>query len=215
MAKPLLSTPGSIIISYLTLRKIIGFLGTGLVPFLVIGSFLICHTQIEISVSAYYYSCMRNEFEGILCGIALFLLSYHGYAWQDSLASKLAGLFALGIAFFPTLQTNGKGDIISTLHYVCAGIFFALLSYMSIFLFTKTDKKNKKDMTPEKRKRNRIYRVCGIIIIISVIAIPVSGMPAVHNNIAFIKPTLIFETIALTSFGFSWLTKGEFLLKDK
>ena len=186
------------------------FLGIGLVPVLVIGSFIICHTQINISVSAYYYSCMRNEFEGILCGIALFLLSYHGYAWQDSLASKLAGLFALGIAFFPTSQTDDKGDIVSTLHYVCAGIFFTVLSYMSIFLFTKTNKKDKKDMTPEKRKRNRIYRVCGIIMIISVISIPVSSIPAIHSMIAFIKPTLILEALALSSFGFSWLTKGEF-----
>lgn len=213
MAKPLLSPPDSIIISYLTLRKIIGFLGIGLVPVIIIGTFFTDHTHsVYISISAYYYSGMRNEFEGIICGIALFLLSYHGYAWIDSLASKLAGLFALGIAFFPTSQSNDKSDITSTLHYVFAAIFFAILACMSIFLFTKT---NKPVITPEKKKRNRIYRICGIVILVCVAGIPVLGIPSIHQHIAFIKPTLILETFTLTAFGFSWLTKGEFLLKDK
>ena len=70
-------------------------------------------------------------------------------------------------------------------------------------------------MTPEKKIRNRIYRVCGIIMIISVIGIPIDGIPAIHDRIAFLKPTLILETLALGSFGFSWLVKGEFLLQDK
>ena len=154
---------------------------------------------------------MRDELVGIICGVALFLLTYHGYTKRDSLASKLAGLFALGIAFFPTSATNDKADIVSKLHYITAGIFFVILSYMSIALFTKTSG----NITPEKKIRNRIYRVCGIIMLISVIGIPIDNIPAIHDRIAFLKPTLILETSALAAFGFSWLIKGEFLLKDK
>jgi hypothetical protein len=208
------SLPGtdSLVISYLTLRKLVGLLGISLIPILVFGSFILDDTkQIQVSVSAYYHTSMRNALVGIVCGISLFLLSYHGYTWKDSLASKLAGLFALGIAFFPTSATDDKGDIISKLHYITSGIFFVILSYMSIFLFTKSSG----NMTPEKKIRNRIYRVSGIIMIISVIGIPIDSIPAIHDRIAFLKPTLILETSALTSFGFSWLTKGEFLLKDK
>ncbi|HVT85859.1 MAG TPA: hypothetical protein VHD35_11715, partial [Chitinophagaceae bacterium] len=54
-------TPESMIISYMTLRKILGFLGISLVPIMIIGSVAIDHTNhIEISVSAYYYTSMRN-----------------------------------------------------------------------------------------------------------------------------------------------------------
>jgi hypothetical protein len=77
------STPW--IISYLTLRKTVGLLGVSLVPVLVIGSFIIDHlingqpATILTSISAYYYSSMRNELEGKLkrnriyriCGIAM------------------------------------------------------------------------------------------------------------------------------------------------
>ncbi len=199
-------------ITYMTLRKAVGFLGIGLAPVVVLGSFISDHTfQIQISLSAYYYTGMRNEMEGIICGISMFLLSYHGYTKQDSIVSKLAGLFALGIAFLPTSETSDKGDIISKLHYITAGIFFALLAYMSIFLFTKSAG----NPTPQKIRRNRIYRVCGIIMVVSFIGIPIDSIKVIHDNISFLKPTLIFETLALTAFGISWLTKGEWIYKDK
>jgi hypothetical protein len=201
-----------LIISYMTLRKVVGFLGIFLVPVVVLGSLVLDHPpRIQVSVSAYYYTSMRNELEGIICGISLFLLAYHGYTRQDSIVSKLAGFFALGIAFLPTVDTDVKGDIVSILHYVTAGIFFALLSYMSIFLFTKSAGHK----TKQKRQRNRVYRVCGIIMAISVIGIPIDGLPGIHEKLLFLKPTLILETLALVSFGISWLTKGEIILKDK
>ena len=38
---------------------------------------------------------------------------------------------------------------------------------------------------------------------------------AIWDKIGFLHPTLILELLALTSFGISWLTKGEFWMKDK
>ena len=210
--QPDASAPDSLIISYLTLRKLVGLLGILLVPILVLGSFILDHTNyIQVSVSAYYHTGTRNALVGIVCGISLFLLSYNGYTLKDSIASKLAGLFALGIAFFPTSATNDKNDIISILHYVVSGIFFAILAYMSIFLFTKSSG----NMTPEKKQRNEVYRACGIIMAVCVIGIPINSIPAIRDRTIFLKPTLILETLALLAFGISWLTKGEFLLKDK
>ncbi|TKK66035.1 DUF998 domain-containing protein [Ilyomonas limi] len=204
--------PDSLVISYLTLRKLVGLLGISLVPVMVVGSFIFDHTnEIQVSVSAYYHTNMRNALVGIVCGISLFLLSYNGYTWEDAWASKLAGVFALGIAFLPTSATGDKSDIISTLHYITSGIFFAILAYMSIFLFTRSAG----NMTPQKKKRNRVYRICGVIMTVCVIGIPVSGIPAIHDHIKSIRPTLILEFLALTAFGISWLTKGEFILEDK
>lgn len=213
-----LPTQRPLIISYLTLRKWVGLLGISLTPVLVLGSLLQDLIQkppvplvILPSVSAYYYSGMRNEMEGILCGIAMFLLAYRGYSKQDSIVSKLAGFFAVCIAFFPTSATDDKNDPISIVHYVTAGIFFALLAYMSIFLFTKSTGQ----MTKQKIQRNRVYRVCGIVMAVSVIGIPIDGIKSVATAIGFLKPTLVFEVIALTSFGISWLVKGGFILRDK
>jgi hypothetical protein len=95
--------PDSLIISYLTLRKMVGLLGISLIPVLILGSFILDHsTQLPASISAYYYTSMRNALVGIVCGISLFLLSYNGYTRLDAIASKSAGVFALGIALFPT-----------------------------------------------------------------------------------------------------------------
>ena len=204
--------PDSIIISYFTLRKMLGLLGISLVPILIIGTVAIDHTDhLEMSVSSYYYTSMRNGFVGILCGMSLFLLSYNGYERTDMVVSKLAGISALGIAFFPTTPDFENDTIVGILHYVFSGIFFALLSYMSLFLFTKS----KGHKTDEKKKRNKVYKVCGIIMAIAVICIPVSAIPVINEKIGFIKPILLFETLALTAFGISWLIKGEFLLMDK
>jgi hypothetical protein len=50
---------------------------------------------------------------------------------------------------------------------------------------------------------------------LSIIGIPIASyINFIHEKVAFLKPTLVFETTALISFGFSWLTKGEFLFKD-
>ena len=124
---------------------------------------------------------MRNEMEGILCAISLFLICYHGYAKQDSIASKLAG------------------------------IVFTILAYMSYWLFTKTSGV----MIRQKIKRNKVYRVCAVIMAIAVIAILLSGISSIGDRFASWKPTLLLEIVALTSFGISWLTKGEMILPDK
>lgn len=204
---------GSLIISYFTLRKTIGFLAFFLPPALVLGSFILDHTRyIQVSMSAYYYTGVRNLLVGVVCGISLFLFCYHGYKWYDSLASKLAGLFALGIAFFPTSATNDKTDIISILHYVTSGIFLVILALMSFFLFTKTNPNGA--MTARKKQRNRVYRICGIVIFVSVALIPVAGLDGIWEKVKFLKPTFTLETIALIAFGISWLTKGEAILGD-
>ena len=86
---------------------------------MVIGSLILDHlingepAAIQTSVSAYYYTGMRNELEGIIFGIGMFLLCYHGYDRQDSIISKLAGLFGLCIALFPTSPSSVKDDVVS------------------------------------------------------------------------------------------------------
>jgi hypothetical protein len=69
-----------LIITYLTLRKLIGILGVTLPFILFLGGLLIFQTGIQSSVSSYYYTGMRDLFVGTICVIGFFLLIYKGEA---------------------------------------------------------------------------------------------------------------------------------------
>ena len=160
----------------------------------------------------------------ILGSAGLLLISYKGYDKQDDIICTIAGIFALGICLFPCgihnlfamdpaifeLSNVGTFQIIptisGTLHNICAISFFGLLSYNSLFLFTKSGGV----MTANKKKRNIIFRICGVGMILSFIALIFIGK--------YWGGTWLVETIALAFFGISWLTKADYypwLFADK
>ncbi|HAK44901.1 MAG TPA: hypothetical protein DCO79_03125 [Spirochaeta sp.] len=65
----------SIIISYYTLRRLIGILGI-LLPFICMFGGLAAGIEVQSSVSAYYHSNMRELFTGLMSCMAVFLLTY-------------------------------------------------------------------------------------------------------------------------------------------
>jgi len=101
-----------LIINYLTLRRIIGWLGVSLPVVVYIGNWLIftnrtpsClwpSSNVPYSLSGYYYTHTRGLFTGTFWALGVFLVAYNGYDWRDRLTSDLAGLAAIGIALFPT-----------------------------------------------------------------------------------------------------------------
>ena len=100
----------------------------------------------------------------------------------------------------------------STVHFISAAVFLLILAYFSIFLFTKT---GGKPITPEKKKRNLIYRICGYTIIACLVLLAIYfAVPGLKTKFSSFSPVLIFEALALWAFGFSWVVKGEFILKD-
>src|SRR3989344_5703116 len=126
----------SLVLSYLGLRKAIGVIGI-LLPFvLVIGKTILVDSGIESSISAYYYTVMRDVFVGSLCAIGIFLMSYRGYEWIDEVAGKIGTIFAIGTALFPTSPQHADTlrIFIGQLHYVFAmGLFLTLAVYSLIF----------------------------------------------------------------------------------
>ena len=88
------------VISYLTLRKAIGLIGI-LLPVVLAGVYMLLASKIifQASISAYYYTSMRNVLVGALCAIGVFLFAYRGYGWQDNLCTNAAGAFAVGVAW--------------------------------------------------------------------------------------------------------------------
>src|SRR5947208_1832937 len=95
------AAPNSLLISYLTLRRLIGFLGIGL-PFLILLYLLITASVLEYSISTYYHTNMRDILVGILCATGVFMIAYKGYDRQDMIASNFAGACAILVAMFPT-----------------------------------------------------------------------------------------------------------------
>ncbi len=212
------------LISYLTLRKTVGIIGISFPVVLVIGTVISGNcTEVQSSISAYYHTAMRDIFVGLLCAIALFLFAYKGYENADAVAGNLACVFALGVAFFPTSVSEPftscitepvESSIISTIHYISAAGLFLVLSYFSLGLFTK----KKENPTKMKMKRNKLYRICGFIMLACIALIAINSL-CINNmkcqELQKYNPVFWLESLALWSFGISWLTKGNALLTDK
>lgn len=202
-------------------RRAVGYLGISLPIALVILSLIpFFKTQVQPSISAYYYTNLRELFTGVLCAVGLFLIRYIGFKsssfWEnDNLLTNIAGYMAFGIALFPTNPDNWSAKIytlipldfklLGFIHYGFAAVFFLILSIISIKVFTIGQKVN--DQIPVSIfNENYIYKICGYLILVFIIMIPVFAI----INI-FTYSTLVFEALALLSFGISWLVKGRAL----
>jgi len=212
----------NLIISYLTMRRLIGILGIALPIVVVVGGFIQNGFALQGSISGYYYTNMRDFFVGLLCGVSLFLVSYKGYEKIDDLVGKMSGIFALGIVIFPTSMYSGKvvqvgmfliyDNISEYIHLTFSALFFLLLSFNSMFLFTR---RGPGVLSKEKKRRNMTFRICGIVMTVAIACATVYTLFLRDTVISKIFPVIIFESIALLAFGVSWLVKGHTLFKDK
>lgn len=160
---------------------------------------------IPSSISATYYvdQCI-TPFMIILGASSIMLMCYKGYDIQDDIILTLSGIMGLCICFFPTWTSTKElvgvfqltPEKSSTIHNISAIIFFILLSYNSMFLFTKGDGKP----TKKKKIRNVIYIICGIGMLAS---FSILLLPYFRIQIWLV------ETIALFFFGISFLTKAD------
>jgi len=207
------------IISYLTLRRVIGILGL-LLPFILsIGAWIVFNKGIQSSVSAYYYTGMRNVFVGILFTIGFFLLSYRGYDPIDNIVGNFGFVFAVCVAIFPTAPdglVSNLQKVLGTVHLISASLFFLTLILFSLFLFTKTNK-DKSLMTRQKKGRNVIYLVCGGLMSVCMLLIVVYALLPEHtiSSVAGYNPVYWLEAMAIVAFGVSWIVKGETFMRDR
>ncbi|MBV9163532.1 MAG: DUF998 domain-containing protein [Pseudonocardiales bacterium] len=202
--------------SYLDLRAGIGAMGT-LLPFVLFfgNSILVRRFDFRSSLSSYYYTDMRNVLVGSLCAIGVFLVAYR-YEPVDTWASSLAGIAGICVALFPTSPDSAKRiGTVGAVHLVAAVIFFGTLAFFCLCLFTRSNQP-KDRQTVRKRLRNRIYRTCGVLIILSIVcAVASKFLPA--QDIGVIHPLFWCEVVAILSFGLAWAIKGETIspLRDR
>ncbi len=203
------------IISFMTLRKAVGYLGAGLPLGLWLGNLLLSHdAALRPSVSDYYYTDVRNGFVGDLVAIGVFLLAYRGYDRWDVTTTNAAGLFAIVAALFPTAPPDPSTTAlwIGRVHLASAGLLFLTLAVISIWLFRTSPPGQA--LTVAKAKRNRVYLWSGVVILACLAAILVLRWVLGDATVARYPIVFWLETVALLAFGFSWLTKGQAILKD-
>jgi len=108
----------TLVLSFLSLRRVLGVLGMGLPFLLYLGGLAIYGVPLLSSVSAYYHSPARDILVGTLCAIGVFLLCYRGFEplpgerLTDRRVSFVAGLGALGVAFLPTRRTCPEEELV-------------------------------------------------------------------------------------------------------
>ena len=161
---------------------------------------------------------MGAVFVGVMFAFGVFLIAYKGhppakaYEISDNIVANIAGVFAIGVALFPTRPKDFSDleGIVGIIHVVCAGLFLLALAYFAIFLFTKTVPNTTK--SPKKKQRDMVYRACGIVIFLCVVLIGVNFL--LGGALDAIKPVFWLEALAVIAFGISWMIKGQVLLKD-
>jgi hypothetical protein len=212
-----------VVLSYKALRKAVGYVAIAL-PLVLVVPYAVHHTPhvVQGSISAYYYTGLRNVLVGSLCAIAMFMLCTRGYDKRDEIAGILSALCAIGIAFFPmdpsTIKEKEACVIpprFPQLHFLFAVSLFLILGYFCLKLFKQTSG----NPTRQKLQRNRIYTACGWTIYAAM------ALQAMLMSVHWYKPTtmpkydsghhlLICEWICLWAFGYAWLIKGEAFFKD-
>lgn len=199
------------------LRCLIGVLGMAL-PIIVVMLSLVYGYGFPDSISATYFipTCI-TPFMIILGSAGILLVCYKGYNTVDNILNTAAGFAAWGVCLFPCAAQTGKIGTFQldamtsdTIHMVSALVFFGILAFNSLFQFTK----GLPNPTPNKKKRNVIFIICGIGMVGSFILLPL-----VSYGILNVPHVIwVIEFIALQFFGVSWITKANcipFLFADK
>lgn len=205
------------------IRVFAGFLGMTLPWIALLGAYIFSvaqpgkipeHFWDKLSISETYY--VTPALAGILTTAAIVLMSYKGYNLKDHIVTSLSGVFGIFIVLFPCNCPMAEKEpvvgffqlapkVSDIIHCTSAVIFFILLAYNSIALFTldgseKNEDGSPKELSRNKRIKNIIFRVCGVGML--------CGMALVLLP-TFNAQIFIAEAIALTFFGISWLVKGE------
>jgi hypothetical protein len=163
------------------------------------------------SISAYYYTGAVAPFVGMLVALALYLLAYQGYnnkyKWADKWAARAAAGAAVVLALFPTKEPVGVSPLpwwtptMGVVHHLAAIVLFTMFAIFALWLFRLTA--DGEQPPADKRRRNNIYLVCGIVIVVCIAWAGFNGVTG--------RPIFWPESFALIAFAMSWLVKGDAL----
>ncbi len=161
------------------------------------------------SMSASYYTHMRNVFVGGLCAVGVFLICYRHDRREDRLSS-VAGVLAIGVALFPTEppsvlvpHPSGVQTTVGMLHLAFAAGLFGVLGYFCLRLFADSPAAGRR-----RPARDWVYLVCGWVIVAGVLTVAVAGVLHLARDWPLTLPYL-GEAVSVFAFGVAWLVKSE------
>jgi hypothetical protein len=152
------------------------------------------------SMSAYYWTPMRDVFVGVLVAVGFLLYLYKGFSTAENVALNLAGVFAVGVANLPTVNGNGPRGTVETLHVVCAVAFFLCIGYVAIWRSPDTLKFLPSGDT--ERWYRRMYRLLGGAMIVFPIAALVMSKSLGFPNVFAV------EAAGVVAFSLYWGLKS-------
>jgi hypothetical protein len=167
------------------------------------------------SLSAYYYSGVRELFVGGLWAIGVFLVVYKflDFSWEG-LLSSLAGVAAVLVAVFPTERPGdgvaltpfqvklGEG-VVSGIHYGAAAAFIGLLVPITLFFARDEGRRESNGSRLSGGFWRSFHSVAAAFILFGASLAAIAGITGGPD-----KGVLYGEWIAVWAFGISWLTKG-------
>ena len=208
------------IISYWYLRNAIGWIGLLMPTWVKFGAYFREDIGLLTSISAYYYTSMRDVFVATSVLVGVLLACYRTDKRSDNIIAFIAGIAGVGVGLFPMnpqfaevlinkhpcLQTNTcyLGTGVLGLHFYFVAIYFALTFYMVFFRFGANTSPTP---TPQKLTRNKLYKICGAVMFLSFLCI--AYMRYTHNPNIYLP-----ETLATLAFAAAWLVKGQTVVWD-
>jgi hypothetical protein len=205
-----------LVLSPLGVRRGVGFLSLTLPVVLVVGKLWLDGGGIQDSISAYYYTVMRDYFVGSNCALGVFLFC-HRYRRTDDYLSTAAAVAVVGLSLLPTTEAGTSHTstqaAIGTVHFLCATMYFLIQAYFAFFLFTRTHPQL--SPTRHKRLRNVVYRVCGLLIAACLILIGATNVVLTEQMRHDLHSLFWLESIATWAIAAAWLVKGGLFLRDE
>jgi Protein of unknown function (DUF998) len=205
-------------LSFDALRRYVGYLAFALVPVLILLSFFEPangNPGLQSSISDHYHTQLgRDVFVSILCAIGAFFFCYRPYGNAlDTWLGRTAGFFVVVTALVRTTPNCSESrclDAPGLIHLASAGIFFICLAIYCLFFFVQT--KNDAPPSAPKRRRNKIFRICGYCILTCIGLIGViSVMPSLRDWASQWRYVFILEAVSVFAFAIAWVIKGKLL----
>jgi hypothetical protein len=215
------------------LQQTVGWIALAMPLFVRAVAFLYDGIWTTNSISAYYYTSLRDVFVGSLVvggAVLAFFPSPHA---MDRWLARIAGTAAVGIALFPMTIEDGVIDWVAATtreertayvqalehgphgplhwHYFFVVVFFVIVFYLVTFRFKANTPDNP---TPRKCRRNNVYAVCGYLMAAAFLWM--AGIWLVNRNDQNAMASIFYpETLAVMAFAAAWLVKGQLVLKDR
>lgn len=208
------------IIDARSLQKLIGLLGLLLPVILVVGFAISTHHEVIIlpTLSEYVYTAFQPFFTGILFAIGIMFFAYKGYPTNtgpiplsDNALANIAGTASILTAVIQTSLCYFSSEVsvlFGMLHMIMAVILLITMALFCLFYFTQT---GNKAITSSKLIKNRIYRICGSIIVICLIT--AFFYLVLKSDECSLSTTILWlEWVMIWAFSIAWCIKGGMFL---